>query len=81
MALIAICISVGFLYIWSNGLRKTGPETFGDPIWWNDLRPIHSALYAIFAMLALNEFTKDHAWTILLMDVTIGLSAWIHHKL
>jgi hypothetical protein len=78
MALAAICISAGFLYIWSNGLRKTGPETFGDPIWWNDLRPVHSALYAIFAVLAFGEETQRHAWTVLLADVAIGFAAWIH---
>jgi len=80
MALVSIVISIGFFYIWANGLRKTGPETFGEPIWWNDLRPVHSALYAIFAMLALREETQRHAWTVLLADVVIGLCAWIHHN-
>jgi len=81
MALAAILISAAFFYIWSNGLRKTGPETFGDPIWWNDLRPVHSALYAIFAILALREDTQRHAWIILLADVSIGLYSWIHHHI
>jgi hypothetical protein len=78
VALLAVCISFGFMYIWVNGLRKTGPETFGDPIWWNDLRPLHSLLYAIFAVLALNG--NEHAWKVLLLDVIIGFSAWVNHR-
>jgi hypothetical protein len=77
-AIVAACISFGFIYIWVNGLRKTGPETFGDPIWWNDLRPLHSLLYAIFAVLALNG--NEHAWKVLLLDVIIGFSAWVNHR-
>ena len=79
MALLAASISFGFMYIWANGLRKTGPETFGDPIWWNDLRPLHSILYAIFAFMAYNG--SEHAWKVLLLDVTIGFSAWVNHRI
>ena len=78
MALPAACISFGFMYIWANGLRKTGPETFGEKIWWNDLRPVHATLYAIFALLAFNGNTD--AWKVLLLDVTLGFTAWILHK-
>jgi hypothetical protein len=78
LALLAACISFGFMYIWANGLRKTGPETFGDPIWWNDLRPLHSILYAIFAFMAYNG--NENAWKVLLLDVTIGFSAWVNHR-
>jgi drug/metabolite transporter (DMT)-like permease len=80
MALVAIAVSIGFFFIWSNGLRKTGPETFGEPIWWNDLRPVHSALYAVFAVLAFREETQRHAWAVLLADVAIGLWAWGRHN-
>jgi hypothetical protein len=78
MAILAACISFGFMYIWANGLRKTGPETFGEKIWWNDLRPVHAALYAIFALLAFNGNTE--AWKVLLLDITLGFTAWILHK-
>lgn len=79
MGIAALAISFGFLYIWANGLRKTGPETFGAPIWWNDLRPLHATTYAIFAWMALNG--SPDAWKVLLFDVSIGFGAWVHHRL
>ena len=78
MGVIAIGISVGFMYIWMNDLRKTGPEVFGDAIWWNSLRPIHSLLWGLFAVLALSG--SSDAWKVLLADVTLGLCAYIMHK-
>ncbi len=41
MSYFALTISIGFFYIFSTGSRTTGTETFGDKIWWNNLRPIH----------------------------------------
>lgn len=79
MGILAIGISIGFMYIWANGLRKTGPETFGDKIWWNDLRPVHSVLYAVFAVMALRG--DENAWKVLLADVTIGFGAWARHRI
>ena len=78
MALVAAAISIGFMYIWANGLRKTGAETFGEKIWWNDLRPVHSVLYAVFAVMAYNG--SENAWKVLLLDVTIGFGAWVNHR-
>ena len=37
--------ALGFSVIYFFKLRKTGLEVFGDKIWWNSLRPIHSLLY------------------------------------
>lgn len=74
----ALAISIGFMYIFVNGLRKTGVETFGEAIWWNDLRPVHSVLYGLFAYMALNNMS-DHAWKVLLLDVSIGFAAWLQH--
>jgi hypothetical protein len=66
------------MYIWANGLRTTGIETGGERIWWNDLRPVHSMLYGLFAFMALNNMS-EHAWKVLLLDVTIGFAAWLQH--
>jgi len=79
LGILAIGISVGFMYIWANGLRKTGIETFGEKIWWNDMRPLHSLLWGLFAVLAL--MGNEHAWKILLLDVTIGFGVWVNHRL
>ena len=79
MGIVAIGIAIGFMYIWANGLRKTGAETFGEKIWWNDLRPVHSILWATFAWMALHG--NENAWKVLLADVTLGFGAWVNHRL
>ena len=73
---IALMISFGFIYIYINDLRKTGLEVFGDKIWWNHLRPLHSLLYALFGILAIMK--NKHAWIFLFVDVLIGSLAFIH---
>ncbi len=45
---LALIPAIGFIYIYLTGSRNTGAEVFGDKIWWNNLRPIHSILYFIF---------------------------------
>ena len=79
MGAIALCVSVGFTYIWLTGARKTGGEVFGEKIWWDSLRPIHAALWALFAFLALSE--SRYAWIVLLFDTLFGLAAFTAHRL
>lgn len=79
MGYIAILPALGFTIIYLGGYRKTGAEVFGERIWWNDLRPVHATLYAVFAYLAITK--NKHAWKVLLMDVVIGLIAFlVHHR-
>lgn len=75
LACFALIVSIGFMTIYLTGSRKTGPETFGDKIWWNDIRPVHACLYFLFAILAFQQ--KKYAWVILAIDVVIGLLAFI----
>ena len=75
LACVALMISLGFFTIYFTGIRKTGAETFGDKIWWNDLRPVHGFLYLLFALLAFQQ--KSYAWVVLAFDVIIGLTAFI----
>jgi hypothetical protein len=35
-------------------------------------------LYAIFAVMAFRG--NENAWKVLLLDVTIGFSAWVNHR-
>lgn len=72
---LAILPSIGFFYIFLTGSRKTGAEVFGDKIWWNNLRPVHGFLYALFAYNAIMK--NPRSWIILLIDVVIGLSAFL----
>jgi hypothetical protein len=68
---------IGWMYILATGSRKTGTETFGQPIWWNKLRYVHALLYLIFAVLAIQK--SDKAWIVLLIDVIVGLSVFLWH--
>ena len=72
---ISILIGISFIYLFFSGTRKTGPEVFGDKIWWNYLRPIHGILYLLFAYNAINGNNK--AWMFLLLDVIIGFISFI----
>lgn len=70
-------ISIGFMTIYIFGLRKTGLETDGKLIWWNDLRPVHAALYGAFSYMAYQG--DPTSWKLLLVDTLIGLFAYIYH--
>ena len=72
---ISILIGLSFIYLFFSGSRKTGPEVFGDNIWWNNLRPVHAILYLLFAYNAINGNNK--AWMFLLVDVIIGFISFI----
>jgi len=72
---LALLPAIGFMYIYLTGSRKTGPETFGDKIWWNNLRPLHSILYFLFAYNAI--IGNKQAWMYLLADVLIGLVSFL----
>jgi len=73
----ALIPAIGFMYFFLTGTRKTGPEVFGDKIWWNNLRPVHAALYALFAYNAINS--NPNSWMFLLVDVILGLVAFVRH--
>lgn len=78
MGYLALLPAIGFMLIYLTGSRKTGAETLGTEIWWDDLRPLHSLLYFLFAYNAINGNKKS--WIYLLIDVLIGLTAFmIHH--
>jgi len=72
---LALLPALGFAYIFIFGKRKTGLETMGGKIWWNNIRPIHSILYFIFAYMAIIK--SDKAYVPLLIDVIIGLLGFI----
>ena len=77
---LALVPATGFMYIYLTGSRKTGAEVFGEKIWWNNLRPIHSILYFLFAYNAI--IGNKQSWIYLLVDVLIGLTSFlIHHYL
>ena len=76
---LALLPAIGFAYIYLTGSRKTGQEVFGEKIWWNDLRPLHSLLYLLFAYNAI--IGNKNAWVYLFIDVIIGLSSFLVYHL
>ena len=72
---LALLPAIGFAYIYLTGSRKTGQEVFGEKIWWNDLRPLHSLLYLLFAYNAI--IGNKNAWVYLLIDIVIGVISFI----
>lgn len=75
---LALMPAIGFSYIFLTNTRKTGPEVFGQNIWWNFLRPIHAILYFFFAYNAIEGNKKS--WIYIFVDTLIGLIAWsIYH--
>lgn len=76
LAIIAFIIGTGFIYIFITGIRKTGLETGGENIWWNNLRPLHAFFYYLFAYMVYTKNIKD-AWKVIVIDVVIGLISFI----
>jgi len=75
MGYLALLPAIGFIYIYLTGSRQTGGETFGDKIWWNNLRPIHSLVYFLFAYNAI--IGNKNSWLYLLFDVVFGLTSFL----
>ena len=74
---LALLPAIGFAIIYFMGARKTGAEVFGERIWWNDLRPLHAALYFSFSYMAINK--NRNAWMVLMADAVVGLIAFMSH--
>jgi hypothetical protein len=72
---LALLPAIGFFYLYFSGIRKTGPEVFGDKIWWNELRPIHGLLYFLFAYNAI--IGNQNSWVYLLVDVLFGVTSFL----
>ena len=72
---LALLPATGFMYIYLTGARKSGVGAFGEKIWWNHLRPVHSILYFLFAYNAI--VGNKQAWIYLFADVLIGLISFL----
>ena len=74
LILMSIIYVLRSIQLWRNpSLRPSGPETFGAPIWWNSMRPIHALLWLLFAISAIMK--KEYAWKFLALDVVLGLAS------
>jgi hypothetical protein len=75
LGIIAIVVATGFI---RNFLTKKKVGSFGQDVWWNDIRPIHALIYFLFGLMSLQKF--DHSYVLLLIDVCIGLYVFIVNK-
>lgn len=65
-------IGMGFLVLYVTGWRRTGPETFGGPIWWRAYRPYHGLAY-LAAGVCVTLGRYDWASFCLFVDVLLGV--------
>lgn len=75
MGYLLLLPAFGFFFLYLTGMRKTGPEVFGDKIWWNNLRPIHGLMYLLFSYNAIRG--NKNAWVYLFIDVLFGLGSFL----
>ena len=74
---ILFIISFAFFYLWYANMRLDAPEG-GGTTWWKSIRPIHSLLYLIAGLLSMAKMFGELA-AVLLIDVAVGVVAWLHN--
>ena len=77
MGIATLAISAGFLYTFLFSKKTVG--AFGGKVWWNNMRLVHSIIYLAFSFSAIMQ--KRWSWLILVLDVFIGLGAFLVHYL
>jgi hypothetical protein len=78
MACPALLFAVASTYLYLTNGRQNAAES-GGRMWWNKMRPVHAALYFMFAYYALRGETET-AWKPLALDVILGFLAWVCHR-
>ena len=63
-----------FMYYFITNSRKIG--NFGQKVWWNYLRPIHSILFIATSFFLYHK--NKYAFTIPLLDTCIGILSFIY---
>ncbi len=51
--------------------NKNSKGFFGNKVWWNNYRLVHSFNFALFSIQALLKYNKS--WIVLLIDALLGL--------
>lgn len=72
-ALFLLFVSLGFLYQTIKNDRVVG--AFGQLVWWQSYRPIHSFLYMLACLAVLSD--SKRAYVPLVVDVIIGIYAFM----
>jgi hypothetical protein len=77
MAIVSSIPMLGFLYLYVTKSRMTGMETYGQPIWWHELRIVHFLFHLSFIIMVYT--TPRFAFIPLLLDVIVGTIAFLTH--
>jgi len=77
LAVFLAVIAIGILVIYVTRARPTGAETFGKPIWWDNLRPVHAGFWALSSALLLTK--PELAPYALGADLAFGVGAFSAH--
>lgn len=75
LSIITLLIGLGFLKKFIT-YKNNEKGFFGNKVWWNNYRLIHSFFYLTFSVLAFNKY-KD-AYLILLIDTILGVIFFIN---
>lgn len=75
MGIFTAIISISFFINFMKN-SKGDKGFFGNYVWWNNYRLIHSFSYALFSIQALLKY--NNAWIILLVDAILGLIFFIN---
>lgn len=68
LLLLLLTMSIGIMVIYICGLRRTGWETNGKPIWWDSYRPLHASLW-----MAAVLFPPSVRYIPLALDTLLGV--------
>jgi len=75
MGIFALIVSSGLIYQFIANPNK--PGGFGGDSWWNNVRPVHAALYLVFAVMTV--INPKYAYLALILDVIFGLGVFTLH--
>ena len=81
IGLFALAGAFGFLerageYLDPNYTQK---GLFNQDLWWNKMRYVHAAMYALFGAMVLGVGGRpEWAWVVLVVDVCIGIVAFLN---
>jgi hypothetical protein len=71
----ALIISSGFIIQYIRNPKLGG---FGQKVWWNDSRLLHSLMYLLI-YYNLYKNNKKSVMSLLLLDVLLGINNYINH--
>lgn len=76
MGIFGLIIGLGFFY---NIINKRERGAFNQKVWWQNYRFIHSLLFLLFGVLALQK--NENAYKLLFIDVILGLIFFTNKRL